>query len=140
MTTPCYLVTSYLVTSYRYGWTNNVHVIGCWSDRDAALGRAAIEKDGDGGKYGIAVEEYRGDERTMVRYFPSGWGETEPKWCREMEFHERFGSDVEDLLEANHALSRVDFADLRGPINRQLDVIEEAIRNAKPDADEPKEP
>ena len=60
----------YVVVAYRWGTLNNHnYIVTATADRTAALAAAEDERDGRGGKYGVEVVEYPGEER--IAYFAS---------------------------------------------------------------------
>ena len=66
---------TYLVTAYRWGWTNDhQYQVYAGTDKDKAMESAETEVDGRGGKYGCAVYEFipDGSDYVMVGYYPSG--------------------------------------------------------------------
>jgi len=62
--------TVYLVIAYRWGTLNNHnYIVTATTDRAEAIAAAKDECDGRGGKYGVEVVEYPGEDR--IAYFSS---------------------------------------------------------------------
>lgn len=87
----------YIVVAYRWGETNNHwYFVFAGVDRARAFTLALEERDGRGGKYGVAVWEFTQDgcDYKHVGYFPSSAEDaetTEPKYNHGIDYHQRLG-------------------------------------------------
>lgn len=90
----------YIVTAYRWGHNNDGgRIYWAGADEDEAIRHAKAAKHGDGGKYGVAVDEWIGDEHRQVEYFRSGGNAnaTQPEFSLVQELWARVGANVVDL-------------------------------------------
>lgn len=93
---------SWLVTAYRWGWTNNHHyIVYCGDDYDRAMELAEEEANDRGGKYGVVVRSYTEDYSRTFGYFPSSWGEKLPYHNYRLDYISRLGHMLEDYLKDN---------------------------------------
>ena len=95
---------TYLVTAYRWGWTNNHHyIVYCGPNEDRAWDLAEEECNDRGGKYGVAVNRYKedGEHDTICAYYPSSWGEKLPYHNYRLDYISRLGHMLEDYLKDN---------------------------------------
>jgi hypothetical protein len=84
---------NYLVIAYRWGNTNDHwYMVYCGEDLSKAGALARDERDGRGGKYGVAVSEVTegGEGLELLEYYPSQ-GEDEPSLNWRIEMIERLG-------------------------------------------------
>lgn len=95
---------TYLVTAYRWGWTNNhSYIVYCGPNEDRAWDLAEEECNDRGGKYGVAVNRYKedGEHDTICAYHPSSWGENLPYHNYRLDYFSRLGHMLEDYIREN---------------------------------------
>lgn len=85
---------SFLVVAYRWGWRDEVRLIGLEDTLDRAVGMLAADKSGDGGKWGHQVLRYDAGEFHNAYYSPSGRGELEPEFSERAALAERLGNRI----------------------------------------------
>lgn len=111
---------TYVVTAYRWGWTNNHQYIAyAGEDYDRALELAEEEADDRGGKYGVALHAYTEDYARLFAYFPSSWGEKLPYHNYRLDYISRLGHILEDYIRDNPEHELVD------KINTQKDFYDQ---------------
>lgn len=94
-------MTIYLAIAYRWGHTNDHwYFLYCGEDESKAAALAENERDGRGGKYGVAVYtvDTNGEALSMHAYYPSR-DEAEPFMNWKIEMVERLGHLLWDCLE-----------------------------------------
>lgn len=92
---------TYLVTAYRWGWTNDhQYQVYAGTDKDKAMESAETEVYERGGKYGCAVYEFddTGEESEMVAYVPSD-DENKPSHNWRIDMFERLGHELHRYAE-----------------------------------------
>ena len=96
-------VSIYVAIAFRWGCTNNhqYHVYA-GDDQGKALALAENERDGRGGKYGVAVYEatHKGESLELRKYYPSG-KEEEPMHNFRIDYFERLGHVLDDLVNGH---------------------------------------
>lgn len=113
----------YLVTAYRWGWTNNgCYHVGCWTDLDTAIAFADKECADRGGKYGVEVVQFSGESESSVHYQPSSYGEETPHFNERIELFERFGNVVVPRLE-NEEFESLTFEKLNETVDLEKKTI-----------------
>lgn len=91
--------TFFVVTAYRWGWTNNhSFVVHVGDDEEAACNAAIAENTTSGGKYGCEVLQY--PEEASVLYRSSSRGEDRPYYNHRIALFEDVGREVVTELES----------------------------------------
>lgn len=91
----------YLVTAYRWGWTNySSYIVYCGPDRTKALALGNSESADRGGKYGCDVAEFDEDGTgcKSIGYYPSAYGEVEQHHNYRLDFLESLGMRAEEWV------------------------------------------
>ena len=90
---------TYLVTAYRWGWTNaHQYIVYCGPDADRADELAERECAERGGKYGVIVQEWDGEDGRADAYYPSSYGELAPYHNYRIDYIETLGHMMEDYV------------------------------------------
>lgn len=96
-------MSTYIVTAYRWGNTNNhqYHVYA-GDDHGKASAMAENERNGRGGKYGVAVYQAteHGESIELLEYFGS-MGEKEPTHNWRIDYLETLGHVLDDLINGD---------------------------------------
>lgn len=126
----------YLVTAYRWGWTNgHQYQVYCGPDRTKALALAQNENEDRGGKYGCAVYEWNedGTECKRIAYFGATMcDENEPFHNWRIDYFEKLGHVLEGYGEGNMLLPDparkgiLKFTEVEKPPQFVLDEIKRA--------------
>lgn len=96
----------YTVMAYRWGWTNSSHyLVGATQDVDRAIEMAEAECDDRGGKYGVAVYQWKKeDEYERVFYASSTYREEEPEHNHRIDMFSNVGHHAHDAATTGHVL------------------------------------
>jgi hypothetical protein len=140
---------TYLVTAYRWGQTNNhwYHVY-CGPDRTKALALAQNECDDRGGKYGAVVWEFDEDgvDYKRIAYFTSSQDTDDgPYHSHQRDYLERLGFTLDEAYSGKCLLAKPDETRmeyvmielppaLRGEVERQRrnrDAMQKAFDDVK---------
>lgn len=90
----------YLVHGYRWGFQNLHNYVAFMTDEaKEAIEFAKNEVEFRGGKYGFQVCKYEGEERTVIEYFSSYWGEEKLRYCWQEYLAKRIGQEIVSLVE-----------------------------------------
>lgn len=93
---------TYLVTAYRWGWTNaHTYVVYCGNDYERALELAEEENNDRAGKYGVDVRQYdeEGDWQMLLAYFKSSYGEDMPQHNYRLDYFSTLGHMMDEYAD-----------------------------------------
>ncbi len=83
---------AYIVTAYRWGYTNaHQYIVGVYNNSERAIKMADEEAEGRGGKYGCEVEDFEGEKRESIYYTPSIYGEEKASHNYRIDMFEKLG-------------------------------------------------
>lgn len=116
----------YIVTAYRYGWLNGGgHHVWAGTRLEDAVAHATAEHATSASKYGVAVYESTGTDRSICHYIPSGRGESAPATCFRRHLADRVGWRIANEIENGLTITRVQ------EVYRQEMAITEAMEQGQ---------
>lgn len=98
----------YIVTAYRYGWlSGGGHHVWAGTRLEDAIAHATAGHATSAGKYGLAVYESVGSDRSICHYIPSGRGESEPATDYLRHLADRVGWRIVGSMEDDLSIEQV---------------------------------
>lgn len=121
----------YVAVAYRLGLSNNTWLfVGGWHDQATATAFSVQVAVVSGGKYGVAIYRFRGENCEMVSYHSVG-NETKPRHSRHIALCQEVGQCVVRLLEGPP--EKVTVAELRREVKQANEIVDmhEKLRQAR---------